>query len=170
MLTGLSPGTGAATLAARIAPLSASYPGLQVASRSVVNAQYEQSTSRDSYIDNLLLAIIGLLVSVALVNTLVMTTVQRRKELAVLRRVGATARQLAAAAAWQAAGLTLIGVVLGIAALTATVSTVSKASTGSPIPYVPWPSAAVILGIITLLAGLAILAPTAGMVMRRKDT
>jgi putative ABC transport system permease protein len=170
VLIGASPGTSPATLAAHIASLSAGYPGLQVASRSVVNAQYEQSSSQDSYIDNLLLSIIGALASVALVNTLVLATLQRRKELAVLGRIGATPLQLAAAAAWQAAELTLIGVILGIAALTATVTTVSEASVGSPVPYIPWPSVTVILGIITLLTGLAILAPTIRMAMQHKDT
>jgi putative ABC transport system permease protein len=103
---------------------------------------------------------------VALVNTLVLATLQRRQELAVLRRIGATPVQLAAAATWQAAALTLIGVVLGIAALTATVTSVSEASAGSPVPYIPWPPVAVILGIVALLTGLAILAPTARMAMR----
>jgi putative ABC transport system permease protein len=170
VLIGASPGTSPATLAAHIASLSADYPGLQAASRSVANAQYEQSSSQDFYIDNLLLSIIGALASVALVNTLALATLQRRNELAVLRRIGATPLQLAAAAAWQAAGLTLIGVVLGIAALTATVTTVSKASTGSPVPYIPWPSVTVILGIITLLTGLAILTPTTRMAVQHKDT
>jgi putative ABC transport system permease protein len=168
VLIGASPGTSPATLAAHTASLAARYPGLQVASRSVVNAQYEQNTSQDSYINNLLLSIIGLLVSVALVNTLALATLQRRKELAVLRRVGATASQLAAAAAWQAAGLTLIGVVLGIGALTATVTTVAEASTGSPMPSIPWPSVTVILGLVTLLTGLAILAPTIRMITKHK--
>jgi putative ABC transport system permease protein len=169
VLIGTSPGTSGATLAARIASRSASYPGLQAASRGVVNAQYAQQAAEDTYIDNLLLSIIGLLVSVALVNTLVVATVHRRHEISLLRRVGATAGQLAAAAAWQAAGLTLIGVVLGIAALAATVTTLSEVATGSPVPYVPWPSVAVILGVIALLAGLAILLPTAHMARRQRE-
>jgi len=168
VLVGASPGTSPATLAAHIASLAHSYPGLQVASRSVVNARYEQSASQDSYINNLLLSIVGLLVSVALVNTLALATLQRRRELAVLKRVGATAGQLTGAAAWQAAGLTLIGVVLGIAALTATVTTVAEASAGSPVPFIPWPSAAVIVGLVTLLTGLAILAPTMRMISKHK--
>jgi putative ABC transport system permease protein len=168
VLIGASDGTSPATLTARIAAMSASYPGLQAASRDVINAQYEQSVAQDSYINTLLLSIIGLLVSVALVNTLVLATLQRRAELAVLRRVGATAGQLAAAAAWQAAALTLIGVVLGIAALTATATTVSEASGGSPVPSIPWPTVTVILGLVTLLTGLAILAPTMRMIAKRR--
>jgi putative ABC transport system permease protein len=167
VLIGASASTSPAVLAQRIASLSASYPGLQAASRSVVNAQYEVSASQDSYVNNLLLSIIGLLVSVALVNTLVMATLQRRKEIAVLMRVGATMRQLVATATWQAAGLTLIGVGLGIAAQIATVITVSEALTGSQ-PYIPWPSVTAVLGLVTLLTGLAILAPTTRMITQHK--
>jgi putative ABC transport system permease protein len=105
---------------------------------------------------------------VALVNTLALATLQRRKELAVLKRVGATVGQLAAAAAWQAAGLTIIGVVLGIAALSATVTTVAEASTGSPVPFIPWPSAGVIVALVMLLTGLAILAPTITMISKHR--
>ena len=96
VLIGASAGTSPAALTRSIASLSASYPGLQVTSRSVANAQYEQGASQDSYINNLLLAVVGLLVSVALVNMLVVVTLQRRKEPAVLRRIGATTRQLVA--------------------------------------------------------------------------
>jgi putative ABC transport system permease protein len=170
VLIGASAGTSPAALTRTIASLSASYPGLQVTSRSVANAQYEQSASQDSYINNLLLAVVGLLVSVALVNMLVVVTLQRRKELAVLRRIGATTRQLVAAATWQAGGLTLIGAFLGIVAQISTVATVSEALTGSPVPDVPWPSMAAILGLVTLLTGLAIIAPTTRMVTQHKHT
>jgi putative ABC transport system permease protein len=170
VLIGGSAGTSPANLAQRITSLSASYPGLQVTSRSVANAQYEQDASQDSYVNNLLLSVVGLLVSVALVNTLVVVTLQRRKELAVLRRVGATTRQLLTAATCQAGGLILIGVLLGIVAQIATVTTVSKAIPGSPAPDIPWLSATVILGLVALLTALAVLAPTARMALQRKET
>jgi putative ABC transport system permease protein len=141
-----------------------------VTSRSVANAQYEQDASQDSYVNDLLLSVVGLLVSVALVNTLVVVTLQRRKELAVLRRVGATTRQLLTAATCQAGGLILIGVLLGIVAQIATVTTVSKAISGSPAPDIPWPSVTIILGLVALLTALAVLAPTARMVLQRKET
>ena len=170
VLIGGSAGTSPANLAKRITSLSASYPGLQVTSRSVANAQYEQDASQDSYVNDLLLSVVGLLVSVALVNTLVVVTLQRRKELAVLRRVGATTRQLLTAATCQAGGLILIGVLLGIVAQIATVTTVSKAISGSPAPDIPWPSVTIILGLVALLTALAVLAPTARMVLQRKET
>jgi putative ABC transport system permease protein len=168
VLIGVSAGTRPADLTRHVAALSASYPGLQVASRNVVDAQYKQRTAQDSSINNLLLSVVGVLVSVALVNTLVVATLQRRKEIAMLLRVGATRRQLLAAATCQAGGLILIGVVLGLVAQTATVATVSEALTGSPVPSVPFIPMAVILGLVTLLTGVAILLPTIRMTMRHE--
>jgi putative ABC transport system permease protein len=169
VLIGASPGTSPAALTAQVASLSASYPGLQVSSRSVANAQYLQSTSQDSYVDNLLLSLIGLLVGVALVNTLVVATLRHRDELEMLTRVGATTRQLLATMTCQAAAVTLIGIVLGIAAQLATVTAVSTMLTGSPVPSIPWSSVIVILGVVALLTALSILAPTTRLVMRHKD-
>jgi putative ABC transport system permease protein len=170
VLVGASAGIGTAVLTRHVASLAARYPGLQATSRAVANAQREQSAAQDSYINNLLLAIIGVLVSVALVNTLVVATLQRRGELAVLRRVGATARQLLGAAACQAGGLILIGTAAGIAAQLAPVTTVSEAISGSPLPDIPWRPVAAILSLVAVLAGLATLAPTAAMAVQRKDT
>jgi len=164
VLVGASPGTSPAALTARIASLAARYPGLQVASRSVANAQYQQNASEDSYVDNLLLSLIGLLVGVALVNTLVVATLQHREELAMLGRMGATTRQLLATMTCQAAAVTVIGVVLGVAAQLATVASVAAMLTGAPVPSIPWLPATVILGLVALLTGLSVLAPTTRLV------
>ena len=133
-------------------------------SRSVANAQYQQNASEDSYVDNLLLSLIGLLVGVALVNTLVVATLQHREELAILRRMGATTRQLLATMTCQAAAVTVIGVVLGVAAQLATVASVAAMLTGAPVPSIPWLPATVILGLVALLTGLSVLAPTTRLV------
>lgn len=96
-------------------------------------------------------------------NTLVVATLQSREELALLRRVGATAGQLLAMTTWQAAEITLVGVLLGAGAAAVAVVAVTKALTGSWLPYLSWAPAAVILGPVVLLTGLAMLAPTTRM-------
>jgi putative ABC transport system permease protein len=68
----------------------ARFPGLTVASRNVVNAQAQAYLAQQSYADQLFLGVIVLLAAVALVNTLVLATVERRGALFLLRRVGAT--------------------------------------------------------------------------------
>ena len=67
---------------------------------------------------------------VALVNTLVMGTVERRGVLLLLRRVGAATRQLLSKTIWQTVILDLTGLIFGAAAGTASVIVVSKQLAG----------------------------------------
>lgn len=169
VLVGASTSTNPTTLSEEIASLSNSYSGLQVASRSVANAQDELLNSETSYANDLLLSLIGLLAGVALVNTLVMATLQGRDELVLLRRVGATVRQLLAMTAWEVVEVTLLGVLLGAGAAASAIVAISKALTGSWMPYITWEPVALILGIVVALTGLAVLAPTARMLAADED-
>ncbi|HEY2552366.1 MAG TPA: FtsX-like permease family protein, partial [Streptosporangiaceae bacterium] len=103
VLVSTTPGGHAAV---HIDALASRYQGLQAASRDVVNAQYQKLTSQTSYLNDLLLALIAVLCAVALVNTLIMATLQGREELGLLRRAGATTGQQLAMTAWQAAVVT----------------------------------------------------------------
>jgi putative ABC transport system permease protein len=158
----------AAKVPAELAALGRRYPGLQAASRSVANAQYELLDSQSSYLNNLLLLLIGLLAAIALVNVLVLATLQGGGELSLLRRVGATSRQLLAMTAWQTAEVAVTGIVLGAAACAAAVCAVVKALTGSWVPYVSTGTTAVIIGAVVTLTGLATLVPTAMLIRPRR--
>jgi len=65
-------------LSDKLAALAGRFAGLDVVSRSVVNAQYQLYLANQSYSNNLFLGLITLLAAVTLVNTLVMATVERR--------------------------------------------------------------------------------------------
>ena len=158
--------TSPTALHSGIGSLTARYPGMEAASRSVANAQYELANSQTSYANNLLLSLVGLLAGLALVNTLVLVTLQGREELLLLRRVGATVRQLLAMTAFRFATVVLVGVVLGAGAQIVAIVAVSKAIAGSWMPYVPAGSVAVILGLVVLLAGSATFVPTLRMLRR----
>ena len=158
--------TSPTALHSAIGSLAARYPGMQAASRSVANAQYELANSQTSYANNLLLSLVGLLAGLALVNTLVLVTLQGRDELLLLRRVGATVRQLLAMTAFRFATVVLVGVVLGAGAQIVAIAAASKAIAGSWTPYVPAGSVAVILGLVVLLAGSATFVPTLRMLRR----
>ena len=56
---------------------------------------------------------VAALAAVALVNTLAMSTLERRRVLRLLGRVGATRGQAAAVFGWQAAFVTVTGLVAG---------------------------------------------------------
>ena len=153
-----------AALAAELGHLSARFPGLSVASRSVVNAQAQQQDEQDSFLNNMVLLVIAVLAALSLVNTLVVATVERRESLALLSRVGATRGQLAAVTAWQSVVVSVTGVLLGAAAGAATLASVTRALTGSWTLYVPAGPALVIVGTVLALTLAAPLGPTSVLV------
>src|SRR5262249_14175233 len=61
--------------------LAARFAGLQVASREVVNAQYQRLTAQQDLVSDMILGVIVLLAVVTVVNTLVMATADRRQML-----------------------------------------------------------------------------------------
>lgn len=61
--------------------------------------------------------------------------------------------------------MTLVGLVLGAGAAAAAVVAVSKALTGSFVPYVPLASALVIVGLVVGLSAIATLVPAAALLL-----
>jgi putative ABC transport system permease protein len=68
--------------------------------------------------------------SIAVVNTLTMIALQRGRELALLRLVGGTARQVVAMTRWEAVLIVTVGIGLGVAISLATLLPFSQALTG----------------------------------------
>ena len=116
----------------------------------------------------LFVAMIFAFTSIAVVNTLAMIALQRGRELALLRLVGATRRQVRSMARWEAALIIAIGLGLGLAIAAATaLLPLSHALTGSIRPYVPADQLAAILGVSALLALVALALPTRRALRRR---
>ena len=161
-----SAGIAPATLARRIAPLARRFPGLQVASRSVVNAQYAQLTSQNSYLNNLLLGLIITLAAITLANTLITIAVERREPLRLLSRVGATSRQLLAVASWQVVVLNATAITVGAGAGALAVTVVSRVLTDSYLPYLTWTPLLALAISVLALSGLSSVGPTALILAR----
>jgi putative ABC transport system permease protein len=142
--------------------LAARFAGLQVASRQVVNAQYQRLTAQQDLVSDMILGVIVLLAAVTVVNTLVMATADRRQVLLLLRRVGATPRQLLSMTACQSAVATVVGLGLGTAAAATTLIAVARAATGGG-PYVPLTPALLITGTVLALTMAATIAPAAAI-------
>jgi len=155
-----APGESQTTLSNELEGLSGRFAGLNVASRSVVNAQAQQYTSDENYENNGFLGLIALLAMVALVNTLVMATVERRGAFWLLRRVGATTRQLLSMTFWETLIIAISGVVLGVAVGAASAIVVSKSLADTWMPYLTWPPMVAIGALAVGLTFVAILAPT----------
>jgi putative ABC transport system permease protein len=97
--------------------------------------------------------------SIAVVNTLIMIALRRTRELALLRLVGATPRQVRSMARWEAALILAIGLGIGLAIAATALLPLSHALNGG-LPYVPARPFAAIIGGTALLAILALSLPT----------
>ncbi|HXY27127.1 MAG TPA: FtsX-like permease family protein, partial [Acidimicrobiales bacterium] len=155
-----TPGEAQTSLSNELDGLSGRFAGLVVATRSVVNGQAQQYTNNENYENNGFLGLIALLSVVALVNTLVMATVERRGALWLLGRVGVTTRQLLSMTIWETLIIAITGVILGALAGAASAIVVSKSLADTWRPYLTWHPLVAIGAIAVSLTFIAILAPT----------
>ena len=141
-----------------LAALTAGHPGWQVASRRVANAQFAQAAAQNGFANNLILGVVAALAAVTLVNTLAVATLERRRALRLLGRVGATRGQAAAMFGWQVLFVTVTGLIAGAAAGAVTLLAVTRAATGTWVPFIPaGPAAALAAGVAALAAGAVML-------------
>ncbi|MCW8380112.1 FtsX-like permease family protein [Streptomyces justiciae] len=97
-----------------------------------------QSVDRElnAWANNLMAAVLGGFAAVAAVNTLVMTVLDRRRELGTLRLIGSTRRQVLRMIRWEALLVALAGIALGTAIALATLVPMMNGLTGQG-PYIP---------------------------------
>lgn len=82
--------------------------------------------------------VLGGFAAVASANTLVMTVLARRRELGMLRLVGATRLQVMRMLRWEGLLVSVAGVVLGTAIAAVTLVPMMRGLTGSPRTYHHW--------------------------------
>jgi len=152
----------------QLAALAAARPGARLASRDLYNAQVAQNASQNTFVNLLILGIIAALAAVTLVNTLVVSTVERRGRVRLLASAGATTRQLAWSFGWQALFVTVIGVASGAAVCAGTLTGLSRAVTGSAAPYIPAGPAALLVTVVAALTLGAVLTSFAAISRRGK--
>ena len=154
---------------AELARLAAGHPGLHVSSRAAANAQSAQGAAQNSFANNLILGILAALSAVALVNTLVVATVERRRVLRLLGRVGATRGQMAAVFGWHVVFVACTGLVIGAAAGSVTLLAVTRAITGSWTPFIPLAPAIGLVAAVAVISAGAVMIPF-GVMSRREPT
>ncbi|MFI6346359.1 FtsX-like permease family protein [Streptomyces sp. NPDC050560] len=116
--------------------------------------------------NNMMAAVLGGFAAVAAVNTLVMTVLDRRRELGALRLVGSTRRQVLTMLRWEALLVSAVGVVIGSAIAAATLVPMMRGMTGEN-PYVPPLLYGSFAAVGTGLALLAVAVPARAALRRR---
>ncbi|MFI6564539.1 FtsX-like permease family protein [Streptomyces sp. NPDC050534] len=113
-----------------------------------------QSLDRElgSWANSVMAGVLGGFAAVAAVNTLVMTVLDRRRELGTLRLIGSTRRQVLRMIRWEALLVALAGIALGTAIALATLVPMMKGLTGQgpyipPLVYGSFAGAIVVLGV-----------------------
>jgi putative ABC transport system permease protein len=107
-----------------------------VTDRSGYAAAQDQNREVNAWANTVMAAVLGGFAAIAAVNTLVMTVLDRRRELTMLRLVGSTRRQVMGMIRWEALLVTVAGAALGTAIALATLFPMVKGLTGES-PYIP---------------------------------
>jgi putative ABC transport system permease protein len=155
-----------AVVAQRLQALGPRYPGLRISDRASFAAATDGDQEMNRWFGPQFVAEIFAFTSIAVVNTLLMIALRRRRELALMRLVGATPRQVRSMARWEAVLIIIIGIGTGLAIAATALLPLSHALNGG-LPYIPARPFAAILGGTALLALLALALPTRGMLRTR---
>ncbi|MFD5386659.1 FtsX-like permease family protein [Streptomyces sp. NPDC127074] len=139
-------------LADSLATLHRAEPSWQVLDRAAYRAEALRRQDASMTATYLLLVVVTVFTSISVVNTLVMTTMERSGEFALLRLVGATRRQVARMMRLENAVIVLAALLVGSLVAGAVLSVFSQALTGSSCPRLDGATLALILGGAGILA------------------
>jgi putative ABC transport system permease protein len=149
-----------AATATRLQALARRYPGLRVSDSASLVSAADADRELNHWLGPFFVAMIFAFTSIAVLNTLIMIALRRRRELALLRLTGATTRQVRSMARWEAILIITIGLGVGLAIAATALLPLSRAFTGGFRPYTPAGWLAAILGVSALLALVALSVPT----------
>lgn len=153
ILVTAAPGTDPATLAHTIETLAGAQPGLAVATSSSISAAGQEPTG--VWVNYLLVAAIVAYTVISLVNSIIVSTVVRRREFALQRLIGSTRGQVLRMMGVEAIVVAVVGVVLGTAIALATLVPFSIAAMNRVVPA--GQSAGTYLLIVLAAVGLTLL-------------
>ena len=151
MLVSYADGADAAALDAELAALAEHTPGLNVVERATMQAADAEQARVNSWVNYLMVGVLLAFIAVATVNSLVMATGERSREMALLRLVGATPRQVTRMIRGEALAVIGFGMLLGLAIAAATLVPFSLAIAETTVPSLPWQVLAGVLAGATVL-------------------
>ncbi|MFF3372643.1 FtsX-like permease family protein [Streptomyces sp. NPDC002680] len=158
-------GTDPARLSASLSTLAKQQPGLQVVGREVLEAAQADADDTQAWMAYLVLGVVVGYSTLALINTQILATTERRKEFMLQRLIGATRRQVLQMMTVEASLVALAGILLGLLVAGATLVPLSMSVLGTALPGgSPWILVAVVAGAAALTLTTTLLA--AGAVLR----
>lgn len=146
--------------------LAGEYTAVSVTDRHSFSAAQDKALRDNAWLNYLIFAVLIAFTVVAMVNTLVMTVLDRSRELALLRLVGGTVRQVRAMLRWESAVVIGTALVFGGAVAVATLVPFSAGITGG-LPWLPWWFYPLLLNTAVVLAAASILLPAERLLTRR---
>jgi putative ABC transport system permease protein len=155
----VQPGADAAGVQAAAQALSERYPTLLVVSRAQYVELLRDAEESEQWAVYVLIGLAAVYAALSIVNTLIMATAERRRELALLRLIGHTPRQTLRMIAWEAGIMLLSGVTFAAVIVGVAMAGISAALLGTLLFPVPWSELAVILVAAAALALAASLVP-----------
>ncbi|MEU7642231.1 FtsX-like permease family protein [Streptomyces sp. NPDC039016] len=133
VLVAAAPGADRHATARQLSTLA---PGTTVTDAAGYGAQADRNQELNSWANTVMAAVLGGFAAVAAANTLVMTVLDRRREIGLLRLSGTTRQQVRAMMRWEALLVAVSGLVLGAAIAWITLVPIARGLTGAA-PYIP---------------------------------
>ncbi|MEV0680601.1 ABC transporter permease [Actinosynnema sp. NPDC050436] len=160
VLVALEPGADGAAVQAQLTRLAEEYPGLTTVGKGELGPAERGERYVQFWVNLVAVGVILGYIAIAVANTLVLSTAQRRREFALLRLVGGTRRQVIRMMRAEAG--TLVGIAIAVGTLIAAVPLVllSIGFMGTPVPSGPIGVYLGIIGFAALLGFLALGVPT----------
>ncbi|CCH33987.1 ABC transporter permease [Actinosynnema sp. NPDC047251] len=159
-LVKLEPGADHAAVRAELTRLGERYPGLTTMGQGELGPAERGDRYVQFWVNLVAVGVILGYIAIAVANTLVLSTAQRRREFALLRLVGGTRRQVVRMMRAEAGTLVGIAVVVGTLIAALPLVLLSVGFMGTPVPSGPIGVYLGIIGFAALLGFLALGVPT----------
>jgi putative ABC transport system permease protein len=150
-----------------LSPLTAHFAGLHSASAADYSRALTKQADRDGLMGLIAVLAIAGFILVGVVTTLAVATASRRRELTLLRLVGATGDQVMQALRLETAIILGVGIIAGAAVAGLTLIAFAAGVTGLPMLSVPPLACAAIVAAVAIPGAVAVLAPARRIVRRR---
>ncbi|GII78122.1 ABC transporter permease [Sphaerisporangium rufum] len=156
------PGLPAGTLEARLAKAVADRPGATVGGREGVEAAVQQGLGVQALVNALLVAVTVAYAAIAVVNTVSVSVLSRRRELALLRLAGATRRRVRSILLTEMSIVMAAGAGAGLIVAGGAIVPTAIAVSATPLTGT---SLAILLGLVAVVVALVV--PVTALVARR---